>query len=588
MMFNPQLNTFSDNSSEISYYQGNLTADNFNFGDNLAGFANQTIVISGNGNINYGEGNYDTLDFSSYSEDNIVEYSLAEIDSGGEIVSFGDNERVLDSLTLDNGSQILFEGIDRIVFSDRTIDLTITPDDPLYAEQWNLHMIGVQNAWRFTTGTEDVLLGIQDSGLGVTENQIHPDLRIDHYEGDNIADDFFNNNQGADYGIEDDSHGTSVQGIIAANGDNGIGIAGINWNSEVHQIDINAHNNTGDRNFTEATQTMIDDAEEEQHLIVNLSLSTTGEFTEQIQEMIVTNPNVLFVVTSGNSGQSELSSPGNLALYYDNVIAVGASWGSEDVNGNSVTPGTRIGYEQGWGSQYGEGLTVTAPSEVLTTEALNNGDFGYDAKFNGTSAAAPHASGVASLVWSANPNLTAFEVKDIISETAYDLGEEGYDLEYGHGLINADGAVRQAIASGRDNSNIGDIEEDFNDRWREMLDSFQERFPNIDLSQFYDLYDFDFNSFPGATNLNSNNDPLTGAIRDNFITFNSDSVRVSNFSATDYNPIELHSTEEFGGYDLGVDSTDILNSEAIDIISGVNHDLLASGSFENFYFIEEL
>lgn len=587
-MFNPQLNTFSDNSSEISYYQGNLTADNFNFGDNLAGFANQTIVISGNGNINYGEGNYDTLDFSSYSEDNIVEYSLAEIDSGGEIVSFGDNERVLDSLTLDNGSQILFEGIDRIVFSDRTIDLTITPDDPLYAEQWNLHMIGVQNAWRFTTGTEDVLLGIQDSGLGVTENQIHPDLRIDHYEGDNIADDFFNNNQGADYGIEDDSHGTSVQGIIAANGDNGIGIAGINWNSEVHQIDINAHNNTGDRNFTEATQTMIDDAEEEQHLIVNLSLSTTGEFTEQIQEMIVTNPNVLFVVTSGNSGQSELSSPGNLALYYDNVIAVGASWGSEDVNGNSVTPGTRIGYEQGWGSQYGEGLTVTAPSEVLTTEALNNGDFGYDAKFNGTSAAAPHASGVASLVWSANPNLTAFEVKDIISETAYDLGEEGYDLEYGHGLINADGAVRQAIASGRDNSNIGDIEEDFNDRWREMLDSFQERFPNIDLSQFYDLYDFDFNSFPGATNLNSNNDPLTGAIRDNFITFNSDSVRVSNFSATDYNPIELHSTEEFGGYDLGVDSTDILNSEAIDIISGVNHDLLASGSFENFYFIEEL
>lgn len=53
---------------------------------------------------------------------------------------------------------------------------------------------------------------------------------------------------------------------------------------------------------------------------------------------------------------------------------------------------------------------------------------------------------VASLVWSANPNLTAREVHTVLAQTAYDLGRAGYDLVYGHGFVNADAAVRRAIA----------------------------------------------------------------------------------------------------------------------------------------------
>ena len=73
----------------------------------------------------------------------------------------------------------------------------------------------------------------------------------------------------------------------------------------------------------------------------------------------------------------------------------------------------------------------------------------YSSKFDGTSAAAPNVTGVASLVWSANRNLTAAQVKDILSDTAYDLGQQGYDKFYGHGFVNADAAVRRALALSR-------------------------------------------------------------------------------------------------------------------------------------------
>ncbi len=161
----------------------------------------------------------------------------------------------------------------------------------------------------------------------------------------------------------------------------------------------------------------------------------------------------------------------SLAQEYDNVIAVGASWGASDENGLETIPGQRIEYDS-WGSQYGDGLTLMGPSEVWTTNAYSNGDFDYEDSFNGTSAAAPNISGVASLVWSANSNLTAAQVKTILSETSYHLGSEGYDIFYGHGFVNADAAVRRAIALGRVNNSFDDgIIDDYIDSFTQNVDT---------------------------------------------------------------------------------------------------------------------
>jgi subtilisin family serine protease len=65
---------------------------------------------------------------------------------------------------------------------------------------------------------------------------------------------------------------------------------------------------------------------------------------------------------------------------------------------------------------------------------------------SGTSMAAPYVTGVAAIVWSKNPTLSAAEVRQALESTAKDLGEEGKDYEYGYGLVQADAAVRAVNA----------------------------------------------------------------------------------------------------------------------------------------------
>ncbi|VAW27861.1 hypothetical protein MNBD_BACTEROID06-1308, partial [hydrothermal vent metagenome] len=73
----------------------------------------------------------------------------------------------------------------------------------------------------------------------------------------------------------------------------------------------------------------------------------------------------------------------------------------------------------------------------------NNGNYRND--FDGTSAACPVVAGVAALVLSANPNLTPQEVRDILINTAVDMGAGGFDNNFGFGRVNAFAAVEQAI-----------------------------------------------------------------------------------------------------------------------------------------------
>ncbi|GAA6620144.1 S8 family serine peptidase [Scytonema sp. NUACC26] len=418
---------------------GTLDANQFTF---QSGFSR--TVISGNGNVDFSSGRRDLLDLSSiYS--NTVTFSNAS-GGGGLLYNPGNGTRLFDTITFSSGSQILFEGIDSVQFADKTLNLSVIPNDPLFGQQWNLHMMGVQNVWRFTTGSNKILVGIEDTGLASDRaGSIHSDLGNTTIYTDNYKDESYV------------SHGTGVQGIIAALSNNGSGMSGINWNSPVFNIDV-LGGDTNDRSLTEATGNLINKANQNgQRLIINLSLEHPN--SPEFNQLVANNPNVLFVIASGNdadSGVTSLTYPAILAGQYNNVIAVGASWGTSDRNGVAKTPGERIQYnvvQDGWGSQYGSGLTLMGPSEVVSTRAISpTGTVQFDYytgsgdRFNGTSAATPNVTGVASLVWSANPNLSATQVKQILSQTAYDLGVSGYDIEYGSGFINADAAVRRALA----------------------------------------------------------------------------------------------------------------------------------------------
>ncbi|KAB8335475.1 S8 family serine peptidase [Scytonema tolypothrichoides VB-61278] len=415
--------------SNTQYFKGTLRADNFTYQS-----AYNRTIYSGNGNVDYGSGGRDLLDLSAFSS---TQAPIKE----GVMYNPGNGTRLFDSITFSNGKEILFEGIEAIKFADKTINLSVTPNDPLFGQQWNLHMMGVQSAWRFTTGSNNVLIGIEDTGLAGTTANLHPDFRALYTLPNNYLDEMSNFS----------AHGTEVQGVIAAASNNRVGMSGINWNSDVFHIDVMGRD-AGDYDLVTATQALIDQAKSKnQRLVVNLSL--TGGSSPQFEQLIANNLNTaLFVVAAGNTNANSLESPADLAKKYANVVAVGASGGVKDWNNNPTTPGTRISYPGGWGSNKGDGLTLMAPSEYLTTNAIKSSNgftFDYDQRFNGTSAAVPNVTGVASLVWSLNSNLTATQIKTILSETAYDLGASGYDTEYGYGFVNADAAVRRAMALAR-------------------------------------------------------------------------------------------------------------------------------------------
>jgi serine protease len=413
---------------------GTLRADTFNYQSG----SSRTIYI-GNGNVDYGSGVRDLLNLSQFASTSVTT-NYANNSTGGVVYNAGNGNRLYDAITFSDGSEILFQGIETIQFQDITVNLSVTPNDPLFNQQWDLHITGVNDAWRITQGDNKIAIGIVDTGLGANSSGIHPDLP----STTKIANNYFD--ESATF-----SHGTRVEGTIAAASNNGVGIAGINWNSPVQMIDV-IGGDSGDYNLVQATQALIDGAGGRK-LVVNLSLS--GGSSPAFEKLVADNKDkVLFVIAAGNQDQSTIASPASLAQTNNNVVAVGSSWGTKDWYGNAKTPGDRISYAGWWGSNTGSGLTLTAPSEFVTTSASRADasatyEFNYFDRSNGTSASTAVVTGIASLVWSANPNLTAGQIKSILSETAYDLGAAGYDTVYGNGLVNANAAVRRAEALDR-------------------------------------------------------------------------------------------------------------------------------------------
>ena len=82
--------------------------------------------------------------------------------------------------------------------------------------------------------------------------------------------------------------------------------------------------------------------------------------------------------------------------------------------------------------------------------AIGNAD-GLITTFTGTSCANPNLAGVAALVWGENETLDGRDVRDILTNSATDLGVQGYDGTFGHGLVNAEAAVRRAHALAQNN-----------------------------------------------------------------------------------------------------------------------------------------
>ena len=112
---------------------------------------------------------------------------------------------------------------------------------------------------------------------------------------------------------------------------------------------------------------------------------------------------------------------------------------------------TNTGVRSSYSNQ-GSALDISAPSNggsqsVYTTDRVGSQGYSssnYTSTFGGTSAACPLVSGVAALVLSVNGSLSSSEVQSILETTATDMGTAGFDVQFGHGRVDADDALLAA------------------------------------------------------------------------------------------------------------------------------------------------
>ncbi len=323
---------------------------------------------------------------------------------------------------------------------DYRVQALESPDDERWPDQWALHTIQAAQAWDITH-CQGTVVAVLDTGVHLE----HPDLgsvlwtNIGEIPGNGLDDDgngkaddvhgwhFYQNcNTGVCVPQEnrilqdDNGHGTHVSGIIAAQTNNGIGIAGVSWGAQAMIVKVlDAY---GDGYYSDVAAGIVYAADNGAK-VINLSLGG-AESSLLLQDAIdyAHSRGVLIVAAAGNDGGNVL-----YPAACDNVVAVAAS---DQVD-------QRAGF-----SNYGPQVDIAAPGDgILSTWPWLDG---YYSK-RGTSMAAAHVSGAAALLASWRPDFSNVQVEHRLTTEADDVNAEGYpghDPYMGWGRLN----VHQALA----------------------------------------------------------------------------------------------------------------------------------------------
>lgn len=294
-------------------------------------------------------------------------------------------------------------------------DVMRVPNDQLYQQfQWNLRKMQTDQAWDITTGSSEVMVAVLDTGV----DSSHPDLA-----GKLVAGyDFLNDDPDP---ADDSGHGTHNAGVIGAASNNGTGVAGVSWGTRIMPIKVLNSSGVGpDAVIARGITYAVDQGAQ----IVNMSFgsSTSSQLLAQAVRY-AHDKGALLVAAAGNTAKLD-----NAVIYpaaYEQVLAVAAT-DEEDKVGDF--------------SQHHPYVGISAPGVRIVSTFWRGSGYGGYVSASGTSAAAPHVSGVAALIRSVNPDLTSGQIQRILQETADDLGASGKDPYYGTGRVNAYKAVLAA------------------------------------------------------------------------------------------------------------------------------------------------
>ena len=306
-----------------------------------------------------------------------------------------------------------FQGRPEVEFAelDRKVPVQqMEPNDPVYAlsaNSWSFHKISAPEAWALATGSSSVTIAILDTGVDGN----HEDLVMKMVPGWNI---YSNNSDTSDVA----SHGTAVAGVAGASSNNGIGVASVAWGCRIMPIRISDPSGYASYSAMAGGLTW---AADHGARVANISYNVTGSSTVSSAARYFQNKGGVVASSAGNSGTvvQTADDPYILTIGATDSLDLLYSWSSS-----------------------GKNLDLVAPGNASTP--MNRG--GY-AGSGGTSIASPFVAGAAALLFSVNPDLTPGEVKDILKQSADDLGALGWDSTYGWGRLNLERAVNMALGS---------------------------------------------------------------------------------------------------------------------------------------------
>lgn len=280
-----------------------------------------------------------------------------------------------------------------------------------------LHKMGLKG--------EGVTVIIADTGIDGS----HPDL-----EGVLIGGKNYTSDDEKDF-MDRNFHGTFCAGIVSAN-ENEVGVIGVAPKSKLYAAKVLSDSGSGSflgiLKFIEDLKSI----DIEGNIIVNMSLGSSFDFPplrDAVQELSEIE-NILLVGAAGNSGErrGEIDYPAR----YEEFLAVGA------VDSNMIVAP--------FSSRGNEGDIMGAGVSVLSTYIG-----GKYARASGTSFSTPHVSGVAALIWSKFPKLTAKQIRESLESTAIDKGKDGFDNIYFGGIVNPIQAYQAARKMAGDDNNGG-------------------------------------------------------------------------------------------------------------------------------------
>ena len=312
-------------------------------------------------------------------------------------------------------------------------------NDPGRSQQWALNAIHAYEAWDTVRVNGSITVAVLDSGV----NKNHADLQGRVMDGYNAI------NDGTDV-TDNYGHGTHVAGIIVATANNNKGVAGVSYNAKVYPVKVMEKQDTDTATLAKAMDHVSGLNAAIRPKIINISIGTNsdwkGELDTTLKKAIdaAHSRGMLIVYAAANTSGADTSTPWNSCPCDFDLNDTGTAGHPASIavinvrqSGSTyVRTGTSNFNKQGQKTK-----TLSAPGKDIYS-TTKDGSYG---NMSGTSMAAPCVAGTAALVFAANPDLTAAQVKSILETTAQDLNTKGWDNETGYGMIDAAAAVQKAL-----------------------------------------------------------------------------------------------------------------------------------------------